>query len=288
MNHRSVVSKSWSAFFRRSMTCLLVAVAGIFVVWGIGWRLGTQAVNAATPTSGAQSGAVRSDPTLDPIADKLGSSASSDGARSPLVARGKELFIRQCAVCHGDAGDGAGKFAYLMNPRPRNLQQGDFKLATTQNQVPSDEDLIRTISRGMPGSAMPPWGHLPVSDLQALAAYVREFRANAVRDMAKAMVSAGKLEAQAVETYVSGRVQAGALVVVPPEPIQNDIRWFNGRRLYLEGCASCHGVDGHGFGLHGSALSAKEMGGILTAHSDGPNCGATFTLELFMQRAAVT
>ena len=37
---------------------------------------------------------------------------------------------------------------------------------------------------------------------------------------------------------------------------------------------------GHGFGLHGGALAAKEMGGSLTAHSDGAGKGATFTLEL--------
>jgi signal transduction histidine kinase len=38
--------------------------------------------------------------------------------------------------------------------------------------------------------------------------------------------------------------------------------------------------DGHGFGLHSGALAAKEMGGLLTVHSDGPGQGATFTLEL--------
>jgi signal transduction histidine kinase len=38
--------------------------------------------------------------------------------------------------------------------------------------------------------------------------------------------------------------------------------------------------DGHGFGLHTSALAAKEMGGTLRAHSDGPGLGALFTLEL--------
>jgi PAS domain S-box-containing protein len=37
---------------------------------------------------------------------------------------------------------------------------------------------------------------------------------------------------------------------------------------------------GHGFGLHSGALAAKELGGSLTAHSDGLGCGATFTLEL--------
>jgi PAS domain S-box-containing protein len=41
---------------------------------------------------------------------------------------------------------------------------------------------------------------------------------------------------------------------------------------------------GHGFGLHSGALAAKELGGELRAHSDGPGMGATFTLELPCQR----
>ncbi|MFE8600374.1 ATP-binding protein [Archangium violaceum] len=38
--------------------------------------------------------------------------------------------------------------------------------------------------------------------------------------------------------------------------------------------------EGHGFGLHSSALAAQEMGGDLTVHSEGPGHGATFTLEM--------
>lgn len=38
--------------------------------------------------------------------------------------------------------------------------------------------------------------------------------------------------------------------------------------------------DGHGFGLHSGAIAATEMGGSLTVKSDGPDKGATFTLEL--------
>ena len=37
---------------------------------------------------------------------------------------------------------------------------------------------------------------------------------------------------------------------------------------------------GHGFGLHSGANSAKDLGGSLTAHSDGPGKGSTFTLTL--------
>jgi signal transduction histidine kinase len=43
--------------------------------------------------------------------------------------------------------------------------------------------------------------------------------------------------------------------------------------------------DGHGFGLHSGARAAKEMGGSITLHSDGPGKGATFTLELPMRLA---
>jgi len=38
--------------------------------------------------------------------------------------------------------------------------------------------------------------------------------------------------------------------------------------------------DGHGFGLHSAALAARELGGTLTAHSEGLGHGATFVLEL--------
>jgi signal transduction histidine kinase len=43
-------------------------------------------------------------------------------------------------------------------------------------------------------------------------------------------------------------------------------------------------LEGHGFGLHSSALAAKEMDGSLMARSDGPGKGATFILELPLDR----
>jgi C4-dicarboxylate-specific signal transduction histidine kinase len=69
-----------------------------------------------------------------------------------------------------------------------------------------------------------------------------------------------------------GRIKISVIdngVGIPPE---NLTRIFN------------HGFttrkDGHGFGLHSGALAAKEMGGALVAHSDGPGKGASFTLDL--------
>ncbi|MEO6742142.1 MAG: ATP-binding protein, partial [Chthoniobacteraceae bacterium] len=40
---------------------------------------------------------------------------------------------------------------------------------------------------------------------------------------------------------------------------------------------------GHGFGLHSAANAATEIGGRLTVQSDGPDRGATFTLEVPLQ-----
>jgi signal transduction histidine kinase len=43
---------------------------------------------------------------------------------------------------------------------------------------------------------------------------------------------------------------------------------------------------GHGFGLHSGALAARQMGGMLSAESDGPGQGAVFTLELPLAASA--
>lgn len=52
----------------------------------------------------------------------------------------------------------------------------------------------------------------------------------------------------------------------------------NMERIFHHGFTTRQG--GHGFGLHSGASVAREMGGSLTAHSEGPGRGATFTLEL--------
>jgi C4-dicarboxylate-specific signal transduction histidine kinase len=43
--------------------------------------------------------------------------------------------------------------------------------------------------------------------------------------------------------------------------------------------------DGHGFGLHSSAIAAHDLGGNLTVTSDGPDMGATFTLSIPLHAA---
>ena len=166
------------------------------------------------------------------------------GQGDPVMNRGQELFAKNCALCHGDDGDGGGKFAYLMNPRPRDFQQGNFKLSMTENQSPSDADLFRTISNGMPGSAMPPWGHLPKTDIDALVAHVRQIHVDATRATLAKWAEDGTINPGDLPGILADRTNPGSALVVPPEPSFDGIRWFRGRRLYLENCMSCHGADG--------------------------------------------
>jgi C4-dicarboxylate-specific signal transduction histidine kinase len=58
-------------------------------------------------------------------------------------------------------------------------------------------------------------------------------------------------------------------VGIPPE---------NLTRIFSHGFTTRRG--GHGFGLHSSALAAREMGGALNGGSDGPGKGAIFHLDL--------
>ena len=62
------------------------------------------------------------------------------------VARGKTLFVRDCAGCHGPQGKGDGY--RILGPDPANLTAP----STTKK---SDADLLKTIHDGKPN--MPAW-----------------------------------------------------------------------------------------------------------------------------------
>ncbi len=72
-----------------------------------------------------------------------------------LLELGKKIYIRNCSFCHGINGGGDGPVAKFLNPRPRNFRSNVFKFrTTTSGSLPTDEDLFKTISRGIPGTAM--------------------------------------------------------------------------------------------------------------------------------------
>ena len=90
------------------------------------------------------------------------------------IAYGKEVYERRCIGCHGDKGDGNGPAAtFLFNQRPRNFSAGVFKFRLSQKPVPTDGDLLRTITRGVRGTAMPAWYELPLNDRLAVIQYIK-------------------------------------------------------------------------------------------------------------------
>ena len=90
---------------------------------------------------------------------------------------GKAVYDKWCAGCHGDQGAGDGDAAHYMLPRPRDFTKGVFQIRTTASgELQTDDDLLRIIAGGMPGTAMPDWkGKLTVAEMKSVIAYIKTF-----------------------------------------------------------------------------------------------------------------
>ena len=96
-------------------------------------------------------------------------------AQSGDVALGKAVYEKRCAGCHGEGGKGDGPAAELLLPRPRDFTAGKYKIRTTAGALASDQDLLRIVTDGMPGTSMPPWRALPEKERTAVVAYIKTF-----------------------------------------------------------------------------------------------------------------
>jgi mono/diheme cytochrome c family protein len=98
------------------------------------------------------------------------------------LAHGSKLYRRHCLHCHGVSGDGHGPTAPWINPPPRDYRQGgvedpkgQFKFASvvgSKKAKPSRDDLLRTLTDGIEGTAMPSFKTQPQKELEALVSYV--------------------------------------------------------------------------------------------------------------------
>src|SRR2546428_9534683 len=101
---------------------------------------------------------------------------------SPITqdtTKGKVVYVKWCAGCHGDGGAGDGPAAPTMLPRPRNFTGAVYKIRwTASGQLPTDADLIRAIDEGLPGTAMPAWKtRLSDGERRDVMAYLKTFSA---------------------------------------------------------------------------------------------------------------
>lgn len=86
-----------------------------------------------------------------------------------LVAKGKEIFNVNCAVCHGAEGKGDGVGGQALNPKPRNFHLP----ASAWKNGTSGKSIYVTLSYGIPGSGMAAYKSLPPGDRWALVHYVQ-------------------------------------------------------------------------------------------------------------------
>jgi mono/diheme cytochrome c family protein len=148
------------------------------------------------------------------------------------AAAGKPLYLRECSGCHGERGNGAGPAADFVDPRPRDFTQGRLKLRTTEpGHPPPTSDILRTVERGIPGTAMPSFSFLSEDERKKIAAYVLK-----LADMLD--------EPEPEHSY-----DPGTAPTVTPEIIAK------GRTMYVDaGCPSCHGALGKGDGESANEL----------------------------------
>lgn len=168
-----------------------------------------------------------------------------------LFEKGEKLYQKQCASCHGLGGAGDGEAAYLLYPKPRDFTRGEFRLVSTTTMEATDEDLFKTISRGMSGSAMPPWEFLPEEDRWSLVYYVRylselgkQKKTEAITDD---MIQKG-LDWEGRKRLMSEEITSDSLIKIGQEPPTTKESLFRGRELFIKGCAPCHGLQGKGDG----------------------------------------
>lgn len=159
-----------------------------------------------------------------------------------LLSQGQQVYDRNCAVCHGEKGDGKGSAAPFLVPAPRSFVQANYRLRSTPTSaLPTDADLFRSVSLGLPGTPMPPWRHiLSAEERWAVVAYIKKFSPRFDSAAPAQIVDLGK----------------------PPQ--KSEALVARGQELFLKyNCNSCHGERGVGDGPQ-VALLVNDVGQSIT------------------------
>jgi len=151
-----------------------------------------------------------------------------------VLDQGKAIFIRECLVCHGDAGRGEGPYRRWLQPGPPDFGDGSYGDY-------ADADYFWRISEGVPWTAMPAWkAQYPEEDRWSLVHYIRAMFTQ-TEDRPPAPPQGQDFSFPDVYR-TSARF---------PEGVSAE----RGGRIFVVNCAHCHGLAGDGGGWYGQYLN---------------------------------
>lgn len=147
------------------------------------------------------------------------------GQQSSDYTLGKKVYDTYCASCHGMNGDGNGPDAILMSQKPCDFRDGVYQFRSTpRGELPLKSDIIYTLEHGVRTTAMLPQLQLTHHEMEAVAGYVMHF--------------SNKFELEPKPVAIP----------VPPAPAKTDAIVREGKDLFMNACAVCHGRNGEGDG----------------------------------------
>jgi cytochrome c oxidase cbb3-type subunit I/II len=159
------------------------------------------------------------------------------------IEHGKEVYERRCVGCHGVKGDGNGPAAtFMYKQRPRNFTQGVFKFRLTEGSLPTDGDMLRTITRGVRGTAMPPWYDLPLDDRLSVIQYI------------KYVLAVDRINPKRPVQFFDE--SPGEPLYIPRPPAPTTAMIAHGKDIWVQAkCWECHGKQGKGDGEKAPGLT---------------------------------
>ena len=153
------------------------------------------------------------------------------------IEEGTRIYNRHCVICHGANGDGKGLMGVIhrnqlsgivIHTYPRDFTAGMFKFRSTPSgYLPTDDDLLRIVSEGIPRSGMPSHNDLTTDEQKAVIEYIKTFS----------------------KRWAEERSRSPIPIVSPPSYLGTQESVGRGRQLFEDaGCFNCHGRTGQGDG----------------------------------------
>jgi mono/diheme cytochrome c family protein len=181
-----------------------------------------------------------------------------------MIEAGKRVYFTKCVWCHGVEGAGDGPGADRLWPRPRNFNQGTFKIRHTASgelplfdatkPIPGQNDLFDTVTHGLPGSGMPSWEGILTEEqrLQVLS-----------------FITTQLVEDRDFDDAEDETLAILQLADLQPKPATEESLQRGSELVVEKKCVECHGVEGRG---DGNAFNLKDDWGFPIQPADWRKC----------------